>query len=131
MNKLLLTLLALTFPFTAHALELTGKVVKVTGGDTITVLGKDNKQHRIRFQHIDAPENKQAYGQKSKEHLTKLIANKSVKVQYTELDRYKRILGVVWLEKTNINLSALRGTTSSTVRIRTIITRKLSLGAFV
>ncbi len=39
---------------------LTGKVVKVADGDSITVLDSTNTQHRIRLQGIDAPETDQA-----------------------------------------------------------------------
>jgi endonuclease YncB( thermonuclease family) len=45
---------------TAFADSLTGKVVKVADGDTITVLDNTNTQHRIRLQGIDAPETGQA-----------------------------------------------------------------------
>ncbi len=45
---------------TASADILTGKVVKVADGDTITVLDTTNTQHRIRLQGIDAPETGQA-----------------------------------------------------------------------
>ncbi len=41
---------------TAAADTLTGKVVKVVDGDSITVLDNTNTQHRIRLQGIDAPE---------------------------------------------------------------------------
>jgi endonuclease YncB( thermonuclease family) len=44
---------------------LAGKVVKVTDGDTITVL-VDQQQIKIRLSAIDAPERGQDYGQKSK-----------------------------------------------------------------
>ena len=44
----------------ASADTLTGKVVKVTDGDSITVLDNTNTQHRIRLQGIDAPETGQA-----------------------------------------------------------------------
>ncbi len=40
--------------------SLTGKVVNVTDGDSITVLDSTNIQHRIRLQGIDAPETGQA-----------------------------------------------------------------------
>ena len=43
----------------ASADTLTGKVVKVAVGDSITVLDNTNTQHRIRLQGIDAPERKQ------------------------------------------------------------------------
>jgi endonuclease YncB( thermonuclease family) len=36
--------------------ELTGKVVSVADGDTLTVLDADKVQHRIRLHGIDAPE---------------------------------------------------------------------------
>ncbi len=44
----------------ASADTLTGKVVKVADGDSITVLDNTNTQHRIRLQGIDAPETGQA-----------------------------------------------------------------------
>ncbi len=44
----------------AFADTLTGKVVKVADGDSITVLDNTNTQHRIRLQGIDAPETGQA-----------------------------------------------------------------------
>ncbi len=46
----------------AFADTLTGKVVKVADGDSITVLDNTNTQHRIRLQGIDAPERKHAFG---------------------------------------------------------------------
>jgi len=47
-----------------QATELTGRVVSVHDGDTITVLDADKKQHKIRLAGIDAPEIKQAFGTK-------------------------------------------------------------------
>ncbi len=44
----------------ASADTLTGKVVKVADGDSITVLDNTNTQHRIRLQGIDALETSQA-----------------------------------------------------------------------
>ncbi len=43
----------------AFADTLTGKVVKVADGDSITVLANTNTQHRIRLHGIDAPESNQ------------------------------------------------------------------------
>ncbi len=42
--------------------SLTGKVVKITDGDTRYVLDANYKDHKIRLAGIDAPERKQAYG---------------------------------------------------------------------
>jgi endonuclease YncB( thermonuclease family) len=41
----------------------------------------------IRLMGIDAPEKKQAFGQKSKENLSELIYNKQVTVEYNKRDR--------------------------------------------
>ncbi len=46
----------------ASADSLTGKVVKITDGDTLYVLDANHQQHKIRLAGIDAPERKQAYG---------------------------------------------------------------------
>ncbi len=59
----LITLCFLVFlSLAASADSLTGKVVKVADGDSITVLDSTNTQHRIRLQGIDAPEKGQPYG---------------------------------------------------------------------
>ncbi len=44
---------------TAAANSLTGKVVKITDGDTLYVLDANYKDHKIRLAGIDAPERKQ------------------------------------------------------------------------
>ena len=46
-----------------------GKVVKISDGDTATVLTSDFKEVKIRFNGIDTPESKQAFGTRSKEAL--------------------------------------------------------------
>ena len=95
--------LLLTF-FSAHAETLTGRVVRVTDGDTIVVLDTEKVQHKIRLQGIDAPERRQAFGTKSKEHLSELVAGKSVKVDYSKYDRYRRVLGKIILNGKDVNL---------------------------
>jgi len=77
------------------AATLTGRTVRVTDGDTIVILSEGNVQHKIRLQGIDAPERKQAYGKKSKEHLSESVAGRFVVVEYDKKDRYGRIVGKV------------------------------------
>jgi endonuclease YncB( thermonuclease family) len=81
---------------------LTGKVVKVTDGDTITVL-VNNEQIKIRLSEIDAPEHGQGYGQKSKEALADLVFAKEVRVVTHGKDRYGRTIGDVFVGQTNVN----------------------------
>ena len=91
-------LLSITFvAMPAHAYELSCKVVGVTDGDTVTCLTADRKQEKIRLQGIDAPESKQPFGQRSEQNLSDLVYGKSVTVKWNKRDRWKRILGSVWV----------------------------------
>ena len=90
------------------SLELTGKVISVTDGDTIKLLTKNYITYKIRLNDIDAPEKKQAFGNKSKENLASYIAGKNIKVTYTKLDKYKRILGTIYYNNLDINLQQIK-----------------------
>jgi endonuclease YncB( thermonuclease family) len=92
----------------SHADTLTGRVVRVTDGDTIMILDAGNAQHKIRLTGIDAPERGQAYGTKSKEHLSDSVAGKFVVVEYEKRDRYEWILGKVLLSGDDVNLEQVR-----------------------
>ncbi len=82
----------------AFADSLTGKVVKITDGDTLTILDANYKDHKIRLAGIDAPERRQAYGLASRKHLLSIVAGKQVTVEYQKRDRYGRIVGKVLLD---------------------------------
>ncbi len=88
----------------AFADTLTGKVVKVADGDSITVLDNTTTQHRIRLQGIDAPEKGQPYGNASSKHLASLVAGKTVSVKWAKRDRYRRIVGFVIVDGQDVNL---------------------------
>ncbi len=82
----------------ASADSLTGKVVKITDGDTLYVLDANYKDHKIRLAGIDAPERRQAYGLASRKHLASIVAGKQVTIEYQKRDRYGRILGKVLVD---------------------------------
>ena len=105
MKHLLVTLL---LAFTASAFEFTGKVVSVTDGDTITVLYEGRKQYKVRLQHIDCPESAQPFSTRAKQSLSKKVFGKVVTVKWDEMDRYKRILGDVYLGKQWVNLELVK-----------------------
>ena len=68
----IMRLLLVVFGFLAgvvHAATLEGKAINVADGDTITLLDAANKQYKIRIGGIDAPERKQPYSNRSKQHL--------------------------------------------------------------
>jgi endonuclease YncB( thermonuclease family) len=94
--------------FTASAAMLSGKVVGVSDGDTITVLDATNSQRKIRLAGIDAPEKSQPFGQKSKEHLSDSVFGKQVEVEYTKNDKYGRIVGKVMVSGRDANLEQIK-----------------------
>lgn len=104
--KALFTLILLSSYLLSY--ELIGKVVKVSDGDTITILTSDKTQHKIRLNDIDAPEKKQNFGNKSKDNLDKYIAGKTVTVKYDKTDKYKRILGTIYYQNKDINLQQVK-----------------------
>ncbi len=92
---LALLLLWLALPATAAALE--GLVVHVADGDTLTVLDDQHRQHKVRLAGIDAPERGQPFGKRAAAELVSLAKNKRVTVDWTKTDRYRRLIGVVWV----------------------------------
>jgi len=103
MRKALVCLL-LALACTANAETITGRVVGVADGDTITVLDADKVQHKIRLAGIDAPEKKQAFGNRSKESLSELAFDKTVNVETSKRDRYGRQIGKVLVNGQDVNL---------------------------
>ncbi len=101
-NALVCLLLALAC--TVHAETITGLVVGVADGDTITVLDADKVLHKIRLSGIDAPEKKQPFGNRSKESLSELAFDKTVNVETSKRDRYGRQIGKVLVNGQVVNL---------------------------
>lgn len=100
----ILLLATLLLPNSSQAATLIGAVVGVSDGDTIKVVDVSNTQHKIRLLGIDAPEFKQAFGQRSKQSLRDLVYGKTVQVEYDKQDRYGRTLGKVLVEGEDVNL---------------------------
>jgi len=91
-----------------NASILQGKVVGVADGDTITVLDANNTQHKIRLQGIDAPEKAQAFGQKSKQSLHRLVHSKQVTIEFQKKDKYGRTVGKVALNGLDVCLEQIK-----------------------
>jgi endonuclease YncB( thermonuclease family) len=70
---------ALLAPPNGIAAELTGRAVGVHDGDTITVLDANKTQRKIRLAGIDAPELKQAFGNRAKKNLAELAFDKDAR----------------------------------------------------
>ena len=87
---------------------VTGKVVAITDGDTLTVLDDARIQHRIRLAGIDAPERKQAFGNKARQALGDIVFGRVVRVEVVDVDRYKREVGRIFLGNRFINMEMVQ-----------------------
>lgn len=92
----------------SQAETITGRVVAIADGDTITVLDTTKTQHKIRLAGIDAPEKAQAFGQRSKESLSDLVFDQAVTVETTKRDRYRREIGKVLVDGLDANLEQIK-----------------------
>ena len=106
--KLLVGVSLTLLQWMAHAEVLLGHVVGVSDGDTITVLDDNKQRHVIRLMGIDAPEKTQAFGQKAKESLSELVFNKEVSVTWFKRDRYRRTVGQVYVDDTDVCLEQIK-----------------------
>lgn len=88
---------------TAPTFDLTGRVVRVADGDTVSVLDEHNTQYKVRLFGIDTPEQDQPYGNAAKKMLLGLVGQKSVGVVVVTTDSYGRKVGTLYHEGININ----------------------------
>jgi micrococcal nuclease len=91
-------------PRAAVAGMLQGKVVAIADGDTLTLL-VDREQHRVRLYGIDAPEKKQAFGDRSKQVLAACAFGQQATVKTHGHDRYQRVIGEVFVAGRSCNLA--------------------------
>lgn len=82
---------------------ITGKVVSVADGDTITVLvekegSKSREQVKVRLHGIDAPERSQDFGAAARNRASTLCNGQEVTVDVKDTDQYGRKVGEVKLK---------------------------------
>jgi endonuclease YncB( thermonuclease family) len=92
----------------ASAEEISGRVVGVLDGDTVTVLTEAKEPIKVRLAEIDTPESGQSYGSRAKQALSDLVYGKSVRVVVQDTDRYRRTVGRVYAGAQDINAEMVR-----------------------
>jgi len=102
-----LLLAVLLVGFLPASWACSGRVVGVTDGDTIKVLC-EGVETKVRLNQIDAPERNQAFGNKSKEVLSNLVFNRSVRLDVVDTDRYGRSVATVWVGDMDANREMVR-----------------------
>ncbi len=106
-GKLATITLLMLLPLAVFA-DITGKVVGVADGDTITVLNDSKGLTKIRLHQIDAPEKQQDFGQRSKQSLSELVYGKHVRIEVADTDKYGRTVGKVWVNGNDANLEQIK-----------------------
>lgn len=108
MIRLFFTGLICLFSVIANADELTGRVIDVASGDSITIVDTTNTELKVRLSGIDAPERQQPFGVESRKSLADLVYGKEVTVNWIKRDYHKRVVGKVMLHKVDINLEQVK-----------------------
>ena len=95
--------------FSTYAGEmLEGRVVGVHDGDTVTLLRAGDRQLKVRLAQIDAPELDQAFGQQSKQSLSEMVFNKTIKVEKETIDKYGRTVGTLFVNDLDANKEQIK-----------------------
>lgn len=87
---------------------ITGRVVGVSDGDTLTLLSSGGQQVKVRLSGIDAPERKQAFGERAKRGLSDLAFGQSVVAECPKIDRYARSVCLVTVNGTDVGLEQIK-----------------------
>ncbi len=91
----------------ATAGTLFGTVTEIDDGDTITIICL-KRPLKVHLMGIDAPAKEQAYADVSRQHLSDLILNKLVVVEYLSLGHNALIVGKVFLKETDVGAQMIR-----------------------
>ena len=71
---------------------------RVFDGDSLVVRGPAGKETELRLFGIDAPERGQAYSNKAKQALQRLLGRQRLRMETVETDRYGRVVAVLYRE---------------------------------
>jgi len=107
MRRYLLPLLFLINCATLQAASLYGKVIEVNSGDVITIFNL-NRPVRVKLLGVDAPEMNQEFGEVAKKHLSDLVFNQAVLVNYSGIGPDKSLTGKVLLNDADIGAQMIR-----------------------
>jgi len=108
----LLTALVMLCAAAAHAAPIrtvTATITRITDGDTVQAITPEGTKLKVRLYGIDAPETHKGkipgepFGNDSRIYLASLVGQKSVRVEIRDIDRYRRMVAIIWLAERNVN----------------------------
>lgn len=102
------TALLLAIQQPAFGQTISGQVVKIADGDTLTIVNAERRQIRVRLAEIDAPESHQPFGARSKQSLSELCFGKVAEIKDNGRDRYGRTIGNIRCGGIDVNAEQVR-----------------------
>lgn len=90
-----------------RAATLFGRVIEVNSGDVITIFNL-NRPVRVKLLGVDAPEMGQTFGDVAKKHLSDLVYDRSVLVEYSGIAADSSLTGRVLLNDVDIGAQMIR-----------------------
>jgi endonuclease YncB( thermonuclease family) len=90
-----------------EAASLYGKVIEVNSGDVITIFNL-NRPVRVKLLGVDAPELNQAFGDVARKHLSDLVFDKAVLVNYSGIAADQSLTGRVLLNDADVGAQMIR-----------------------
>jgi endonuclease YncB( thermonuclease family) len=82
---------------------ISGKVIGISDGDSLTLLVDGDQQLKVRLAGIDSPEKKQSFGNAAKKALSDKVFSQNIRLEVRGTDKYGRTLGIVRLGEQDIN----------------------------
>ena len=106
-NRTLIAIALTLISSAASADTLTGRVVGIADGDTLTLL-VGRQPYKIQIAAIDAPERYQAWGEQSKTHLSRLTLNRTAVANCSRLERWDHQACQVTVNGVDIGLQQIK-----------------------
>ena len=83
-----------------------GRVESVPEGDTLVIVDAEQRKFTVRLAGIDAPELRQAFGEQSRQNLSKMVHGQTVRAEVSSIGT-SRVLGKVLFQARDVNLTQL------------------------
>jgi len=88
---------------------VTATITKITDGDTVQAVTPEGTKLKVRLYGIDAPETAKGkipgepFGNDAQNYLATLVGQQTVRIEIRDVDRYRRMVAILWLEDRNVN----------------------------
>jgi micrococcal nuclease len=110
--QILITVLVILYAVAGHAAPIrtvTATITRITDGDTVQAVTPEGTKLKVRLYGIDAPETPKGkipgepFGNDARSYLATLVGQQTIRVEIRDIDRYRRMVAILWLGERNVN----------------------------